>query len=190
MSILDSLGRPRTLAVLLALSLGANLFLIGGIAGRMSGHRHGHPMPPPIFGLGGPGMESGLRHMPSAGREHLRGMLRERRPELRAEHEALRKLHRRIAKELGRESPDRAAIERSFEEIRSRTLEIEKSVQAAFLDSALAMEPAARQQMLDAMLEHRKGQRWKGPGRGMPPGPPPAPPSEAPAAPPEAPVAD
>jgi uncharacterized membrane protein len=182
-SALDALTRPRTLAVLLAVSLGLNLFLAGGIAGRFSAGHRGEPGPSPMLGLGGPGMDSGFRFIPREGREHMRSALRERRPGLRDEHEALRRLHREIADELRREAPDRALIERRFEEIRGKSLAIEQSLQAAFLDAALSMDPVERTRMLDEMLEHRGRPLRHGPhgaGRGdsvpfEPPLPPPGP---------------
>jgi len=167
--MLDTLARPRTLAVLLAVSLGINLFLAGGVAGRLSARHHDGPPPLPLLGLGGPGMESGFRFIPREGREHMRDVLHERRPELRAEHKALRELHRAIATELAKATPDRALIEGKFGEIRGKTLKIEESMQAAFLDAALAMDPAARQRMLEAMRERRGHAPHHGPpgaGRG------------------------
>ena len=176
MSLLDSLARPRTLGTLLAVSLALNLFLVGSIAGRISARGQDGP-PPPMFGLGGPGMDSGFPFVPREGRERMRDLLHDRRPELRAEHEALRQLHRDIAAELARDAPDRALIEHRFDEIRAKTLHIEESLQGAFLDSALAMDTVARKRMLDAMQERRGRPTRHGggvPHHGMPPEPPPA----------------
>jgi uncharacterized membrane protein len=171
-SALESLTRPRTLAVLLAVSLAVNLFLAGIFAGRL-GARHGEPHGMPVFGLGGPGFESGFRRLPRGEREHLRSVLHERRPELRAQHAALRKVHEEIAEELKRDKPDRALIEGKLGEIRAQTAKIEQEMQAAFLDRMLAMDAAARKDVVERMLRHHPGHRMR-------PGPPPgdAPPFE------------
>ena len=163
MSGLESLTRPRTLAVLLAVSLAVNLFLAGIYAGRLSAH-HGDAHAMPVFGLGGPGFESGFRFVPRGEREHIRGLLHERRPELKEQHSALRKLHREIAEELQRDKPDRALIESKLAEIRAQTGKIEQAMQAAFLDRMLAMGAAERKTVIETMLRHH--------GPGMPPGPP------------------
>lgn len=175
MSAIDSLTRPRTLAVLLAVSLAVNLFLAGIFAGRLGAQRYG-PHPMPVFGLGGPGFESGFRFMPRGEREHIRSLLRERRPELKEQHEAMRALHRDIAEELKREVPDRALIDAKLAEIRAQTAKIEQAMQTAFLDRMLAMKPAERQQLLERMLKHRH-HRMPPPGDGPDMADPEAPPA-------------
>lgn len=193
MSLLDSLARPRTLGVLLAVSFGANLFLLGLLGGRM-GARMLHP---PMFERS---FEHGMLQVPEPHRramhERLRGLL----PQMREHHEAMRTLHAELGAALGKDAPDRAAIEALLVRIRAETGKAQQALHARFLDELLKLSPAEREAALGMMMHPggpgagfgRHGGRMGGmpmpppggPAGGMPmppPGAPPQSPGEAPA---------
>lgn len=168
MSLIESLSRPRTLAVLLAVSLGANVFLAGAIAGRL-GAWHAHGGPP-----GAPAADTLIQFVPEQGRRAMRAQLHEQRPELLEEHKEMSRLHRRIGEELQRAQPDRKALADLHAELRALQGKIEEALQGAFLDAVLAMPQAERQAMVERMRHHR-GALLRGPGPHpftMPPPPP------------------
>lgn len=148
MSLIDNLSRPRTLAVLLAASLGVNVFLAGTIAGRLGAQRaHGGP-------FAGPAADTLIRFVPEHGRRAMREQLREQRPELREEHREMSRLHRRIGEELQREQPDRQVLADLHAELRAVQGKIGDALHGAFLDSVLAMPQAERQAMVERMRHH------------------------------------
>jgi len=177
-SVFDALRTPRVLGVLLAISVAFNVFFAGALAGRVSA-RWMHP--PPTLALGR-GFESGFRFVPEESRRQMRSLLREHRPELREEHQAMRRLHREIEQELARPQPDRAAIEADFAQLREKLIGLEQAMQDAFLDTVLALPAEARRDLVENMRGH--GRRHHGP-HGAPPRPPEeSPDEEAPPPPP------
>lgn len=149
MSLMQTLKRPAVLGTLLAVSATINLFLGGILAGRIGGHA----MHPPRFERD---FESRLRAVPEERRRQIRDMLREGKPAMRAQHEAMRELHESLAAELSRDQPDRALLERQMADMRTRKLAMQEALQKSFLDTALALAPEERRQMLDAMEEQRE----------------------------------
>ncbi len=190
MSVTDTLKRPAVLGALLAVAVAGNLFQAGILAGRLGAHA----MRPPKFERD---FESRLRAVPEERRNEIREHLRRSAPAMREQHEALRALHAAIAAELAREQPDRALLEQKMAELRARTAAMQEALQKSFLDTALALPRAERQEMVEAMQQARgRGRAGRaddagppgGPGRhGMPP--PEAMPPDAPMPPPPAPEA-
>lgn len=171
MSLVDGLGKPRTLGVLLAIAVGINLLLVGVIAGRVSaGWMH-----PPQEGLRyGAGMNGMPGHPPRA----MMRAMRDAMPDLREQQREMQRLHRNVAEELAKATPDRAALERSMAGIREKMSAMQQALQTAFLDVALKLPPEERREMLEEMSRMRHGLRHHGPGPapGMPFDPPPPPP--------------
>lgn len=186
MSLMQTLKRPAVLGTLLAVSAAGNLFLGGVLAGRIGGHA----MHPPRFERD---FESRLRAVPEERRREIHDMLRQGKAAVGAQHEAMRELHESLVTELTRDHPDRALLERQMTDMRTRKLAMQEALQKSFLDTALALAPEERREMLDAMQEQRKRGGWHrrsggpggpraprpdgpAPGSGMPPPPePPAP---------------
>jgi len=161
-SLMQTLKRPAVLGALLAVSAAGNLFLGGILAGRIGGHA----MHPPRFERD---FESRLRSVPEERRREIRNMLRQGKPAMRAQHEAMRELHESLAAELARDQPDRALLEKQMAEMRTRNLAMQEALQKSFLDTALALAPEERRQMLEAMQEQReRGWRRRPDGPGGP----------------------
>lgn len=70
----------------------------------------------------------------------------------------MRELHESLAAELSRDQPDRALLERQMADMRTRKLAMQ-TLQKSFLDTALALAPEERRQMLDAMEQRERGGR-------------------------------
>jgi Heavy-metal resistance len=152
MSIIDSLSRPRTLGVLLAIAVAINLLLIGLVAGRISaGWMHPRPA---VFNL--------ERAVPfTVGQPHHGGMFFEMRkamPEVREQHRTMRRLHRQIAQELAKPQPDRTLLDKHFAELRAQSQTIQQAFHASYLDALLKLPPDERRAMVEQMQQHR---RWR-----------------------------
>ena len=169
MSRLSLLVRPWTLGVLLAVSLAANLFLGGIVAGHFGAMKM---RPPPLFA---PGSDTLFRMIPDRERRLMQERLHEQHEELNAAHRSLRTLHREIRAELGKEQPDRALLENKLAELRSNVQTLEQAMHVAFLETVLTLPTPERRQL---MAEMRRP-----PPRGThprPDGPPPMPPRDGP----------
>jgi uncharacterized membrane protein len=154
MSQLDSLAKPRTLGVLLALSLGINLLLAGAIAGRLSaGWAHPHP---PGFRF-----ERGMRFMPETQREEMWRAMHDAMPDRRAHYRAMHKLHKQIAEELAKPEPDRTVLEKQLAESRAAVQSGQQALHHAFLDVALKMPVGERRAMIERMRHWQGGTRHR-----------------------------
>jgi uncharacterized membrane protein len=165
----DWLAKPATLGALLALSLAGNLFLGGIVAGHFGA---GKMRPPPLFA---PGADTLFRLIPDRERRAMREHLHANHPEVMEAHQHLRKLHREISLELGKDEPDRKLLEHKLAEVREGVELLEKSMHGAFLDTVLALPTPERRRLLAEMRRHLP--------KRLPP--PPRPPGE-PGSPPEA----
>ncbi|MBP6381362.1 MAG: periplasmic heavy metal sensor [Pseudomonadales bacterium] len=154
MSVIDSLKRPAVLGTLLAVSVAGNLFLGGILAGRL-GARAMHP---PLFARD---FEATLRGVPEERRLEMREHMRRNAPLVREHHERKRALFDAIAAEMAREQPDRALLETQMAELRARSAAMQEALHKGFLDTTLALAPAERRKMLEAMQQ--QGDRgWRG----------------------------
>ncbi len=149
MSLMQTLKRPVVLGTLLAVSAAGNLFLGGILAGRIGGQA----MHPPRYERD---FESRLRAVPEERRREIRDLLRQGKPAMRAQHEAMRELHEALATELTRDHPDRALLEKQMADMRTRNLAMQEALHKSFLDTALTLAPEERRKMLDAMQEQRE----------------------------------
>lgn len=146
--------RPTTLGALLVVSLAVNLFLGGIVAGHFGAEKM---RPPPLFA---PGTDTLFRLMPGRERRAMREYLHANHPEVMEAHLHLRKLHREIAQELGKDTPDRNLLEHKLSEVRESVELLERSMHTAFLDTVLNMPTRERRQLLKDMR--------RPPPRGMP----------------------
>ena len=87
-------------------------------------------------------------------------------PEVMDAHLRLRKLHRDIMRELGKDSPDRKLLEHKLGEVREGVELLEKSMHVAFLDTALELPAPERRRLLNDMRRQLP--------QGLPPPPRPA----------------
>lgn len=161
-----SLTRPRTLGILLLLSLALNLFLAGMIGGRIGG-RLMHPHSPER------GFEYALQRVPEEHRERVREHLRAIAPEMRSHGREMRDIRRRMLEELAAPQPDRVLLEQDLAAIRRHAGAMQEALHRSFLDAVLDMPPDARGPILEAMLRRAKGMP---PPFGLPERRPPPPP--------------
>lgn len=174
MSFFDTLSRPAVLGSLLAVSVAGNMFLGGVLAGRIGAHAMHPPMLERDF-------ESRLASVPEAQRREMRERMRKSMPDMRRHWREMRELRQGLAKELARETPDRATIEKQLAAIRQQSSAMQEALHAGFVDTVLGLSPAERKRMMDAMLHERgpggprRGAGPFGPRAGEPMPPPPAP---------------
>jgi uncharacterized membrane protein len=189
-SFISSLSRPVVLGSLLAVSVAGNMFLGGMLAGRFGGHAMHPPMIERDF-------ESRLHFVPEAQRRAMRDQMRKDVPAMRKHWRRMHHLRESLAKELARETPDRATVEKQLAALRAESSAMQETLHRGFVDTVLKLAPDERKRMLDAMLIERgpggprHGPGPGGPGPGSPgpraggsmPPPPPPPPAEPPPAP-------
>lgn len=176
----------RTVTILLALSLAANVFLGGFIAGRIAGpslpgidrHDGAHPG----HGPGGPYAE--FDELPPAAREKLKALIRQDRERMAQTLREGRSLHEEFIAVLTAENFDRAAAEAVAAKIEAFQRERRPSMPRLVVETVDGLSLEDRR-ALAALVERRMGEdlrvrgrrghkRWRGAD-----GPPPA--DEAPA---------
>ncbi len=150
---------PATLGALLVASLAVNLFLGGIVAGHFGASRM---RPPPLFA---PGTDTLFRLIPDRERLAMRERLHANHPEVMEAHQHLRKLHREVSQELGKDTPDRTLLDHKLAEVREGVELLERSMHDAFLDTVLTLPTQERRRLLSEM--HR--QLPKGPPPPVPP---------------------
>ena len=148
MSMIDSLTKPRTLGVLLALAIGLNLFLAGILAGRFGADQ----LRPPPFARG---FEHSMRFIPEHQRTEMRRHMHAMMPKIKQQTRAIKQLHEQLAAELMKPTPDRATLEKQLQDIGAQAQSMQQALHEAFLDSALKLPPQERRAMLDGMLSAR-----------------------------------
>lgn len=139
------MARPATLGALLGLSVAANLFLGGVVAGHFGASRM---TPPPLFA---PGTDTLFRLLPDRERRAIREHLHAQHPEVMDAHLRLRRIHREIVQELANDAPDRKRLEHKLHEVREDVELLEKSMHVAFLDTVLKLPTHDRRQLLNEM---------------------------------------
>jgi Spy/CpxP family protein refolding chaperone len=169
----------RGLIVLLALSLAANVFLGGFVAGRFFGGPHHRVL---MHGMHdrGPGMFRDTDVLSEEGQEAFRAVFKEKRDELRPSFRETRRLRDELGAALAADPWDRPRVENAFAALR----EIEGAHQAAFsqtlIDAFEKLSAADRKALVEAAhkrredwRERRKRRRGGHDGDGPPDGPPP-----------------
>ena len=123
------LWSTRGLATLLAASLGANLFLGGIVAGRITGDAtQGSPTRRSIEAMLGP--------LPDAKRKLVRQEVNTALPRVREQFAALQKARAALAEEMVKPDLDGRALERGFAAVRLHTVEIGVELQQAIIELA------------------------------------------------------
>lgn len=178
----------RTVTILLALSLAANVFLGGFVAGRIAGPnlpgierpvgwRHGHDRGDPHAELEG---------LPPAARDRLKALIRENRGRFVETFREGRALHQEFIAVLTADPFDRAAAEavaariEAFERERRPSMPrlVIETMDGLSLEDRRALAALVERRMADDLMGRgrRAHKRWRGDG------PPPPPPSgESPA---------
>jgi len=147
------LSNPRVLGVLLAASLGANLFLGGWLAGRLTGEgTQGLP--------GKRNVEAMLAPLPEEKRALVRKELRAAMPQVRQHFKALQAARAALAEELAKAAPDQAELDRRFAEVRAQATAVQAAFQQAFKRAAVSLTPEERRAVIEALKRR--------PQRGLP----------------------
>ncbi|GAB4520108.1 MAG: hypothetical protein Kow00133_06360 [Amphiplicatus sp.] len=164
----------RTLAVLLFVSLAANVFLGGFVAGRLVGG-------PPSFATpsGHQGWPGRLDHNHAAatlseeGREAFRGVFEAHRDEIKAGYREIRRLRRAYAETLAADPWNRARAEAALEALQEAEAAHERTMGRALLDAVERLSVEDRQALIKSMEKKRR--KWRredrrsGPDEGAPP---------------------
>lgn len=155
----------RTIGILLALSLAANVFLGGFVAGRIagrgfSGFDHGSHGD---HGRGGDHRRA-FDALPEAAREKLRAAYKEHRAAVAATSQEARALRREFISILTADAFDRAAAEAAAAKIAAFEAERRRST-PRLLISAMDGLPAEDRRALARAFERRITEDMRGPGR-------------------------
>jgi uncharacterized membrane protein len=148
--VIGWLANPKVLGVLLAASLGANLFLGGWLAGRLTGEAT----------QGRRNLEAIVAPLPQDKRALVRKEVRGVMPEVRRNFQAMQAARAALAEELAKPELDQAAVDRHFGEVQARTTAIQSALQQAFKRAAVSLTPEERRAVIEALKRR--------PQRGLP----------------------
>ena len=145
------LSNPKVLGVLLAASLGANLFLGGWLAGRLTGEA--------TQGLQAKrNVDAMLAPLSQDKRALVRKELRAAMPQVRQHFKALQAARAALAEELVKPEPDQAQLDRRFAEVQAQTTAIQAAFQQAFKRAAVSLTPEERRAIVDALKRRARPQ--------------------------------
>jgi len=138
------LTNPKILGTLLAVSVAANLFLGGVIAGRFTGEAAQDLRAKR-------NVEAMLQPLPQDKRALVRKELRAAMPQVRQHFKALQEARARVAEELVKPEPDPAQLDRRFAEVQAQTTAIQAAFQQAFKRAAVSLTPEERRAVIEAL---------------------------------------
>jgi uncharacterized membrane protein len=144
------LKSTRGLATLLALSLGANLFLAGMLAGRITGEAT-------QVSATRRSIEAMLASLPDAKRKLVRREIDAALPRVRGELAALKKARAVLAEEMVKPVPDDGALERGFTAVQMHTREIGAELQRAIVRALPSLTQDERRALVQALGRRRNG---------------------------------
>lgn len=163
----------RGIVIALALSLAANVFLGGFVAGRLAGGPHDHDGPH-VFMFRHGGLEA-FSDLTPAARESLKRAFIEHRAASRGGFRETRKLHEEFVKVLGADVYDRAAADALVAKFEAAENSGRAGMARVLVEAAEGLSAEDRKSL--AKHIEKRGGHWKGhrgPGDGPPPeGPPP-----------------
>ena len=144
------LGTTRGLIMLLAVSLCANLFLGGMVAGRITGDvTQGSQTRRSIQAM--------LAPLPDAKRELVRREINAAMPQVRQQLAALQKARAALAEEMVKPAPDSGAIERGFAAVQFHTMEIKAELQRAIMRALPGLTQEERRALVQALSRRQSG---------------------------------
>lgn len=135
------LSNPKVLGVLLAASLGANVFFGGWLAGRLTGEASQAKR----------NLDAIVAPLPEDKRALVRKEVRSAMPEVRRNFQAMQAARAALAEELVKPDLDQAAIDRHFREVQTRTTAIQAGLQQAFKRAAVSLTPEERRAVIEAL---------------------------------------
>ena len=140
----------RGLAVLLVVSVAANLFFAGMLAGRFTGQvTQESPTRRSIQAM--------LAPLPADKRELVRREIGIALPQVRAQFATLQKARAALAEEMTRPTVDDAAVRGSFEAVQASTLSIRAELQAALQRALPGLTQDERRALVQALLRRESG---------------------------------
>ncbi|MGH8681444.1 MAG: periplasmic heavy metal sensor [Burkholderiales bacterium] len=142
--MISRLANPRVLGALLAVSVAANLFLGGVVAGRLTGEATQDLRAKR-------NVETMLQPLPQDKRALVRKELRAAMPQVRQHFTALQAARAGVAEELVKPEPDQAQLDRRFAEVRAQTTAIQAAFQQAFKRAAVSLTPEERRAVIEAL---------------------------------------
>ena len=144
------LRSTRGLIMLLAASLGANLFLGGMVAGRVAGEvTQGSQTRRSIQAM--------LAPLPHAKRELVRREINGAMPQVREQFAALQKARAALAEEMVKPTPDNGALERGFAAVQFHTTEIGTELQRAMMRALPSLTQDERRALVQALARRQSG---------------------------------
>ena len=145
------LASPKVLGAALAVSLAANLFLAGMIAGRLTGEA--------AQGLQAlRNLDALLEPLPAAKRALVRDELRAALPGVREHHQAMQAARAELAEELVKPAPDPATMDRHFAAVQARTTAMQAALQQAFKRAAMSLTQEERRAMIEGIKRRARPQ--------------------------------
>ncbi len=163
--------RPRTLVVLLAVSLIVNVFVVGAFVGVFLVHAFG-PRPP--AGQRGGGLMAAAARLDPTDQEVFRSLLQDEMQREGPTQLDARMARREVVALMRAPTFDRAAAGAALDRARNDDMEVRRAIENTVLDFAAKLDPQGRTTLADGL---GRGPAWMA-RRGRP-GPPP---SAAPAA--------
>jgi len=157
-----------TLMVLLALSVAANVFLGGFVAGRMLGgpphHRPpiGAPQGPHGMGPQRPPLIVAAESLSPEGRKIFRETFEAQGERLRKDFETSRDLRRAFAEAVASEPFNRTKAEDALAALQASESESHRAAATLVIDAAEKMSPADRALLVDAYRSYRKSHKRRG----------------------------
>jgi uncharacterized membrane protein len=146
-------SRRRWMNLLLFVSLVANVFLVGLVAGRLlhlDDWFGGQPAYVRQIGpMAGHALERLLEPLDAADRQIVVDTVKSRAGELQQINQSIREQRKLVAQLLKADNFDRKAVDGAFAELRRRTDSLQSTLQAALSDAVEKLPPAARKQLED-----------------------------------------
>ena len=144
------LRSARGLAMLFVVSLGANLFFGGVLAGRLTGQ-----VAPESETRRS--IQAMLAPLPDAKRELVRKEIGAAMPRVREQFAALLKARAALAEEMVKPTPDGATLDRGFAAVQAHTTAIGTELQQALARALPALTQEERRALVQALARRRSG---------------------------------
>jgi Spy/CpxP family protein refolding chaperone len=152
-------GISKKLAILLVVSLGLNLFMVGLFTSRwFFSERDTRAIAEPVFagGRGGPFMMRWLLNASDeTSREEVDKIWDKRGDSLKNSAGEMRKARRRVKMLLSSKTPDPEALKTAFTALRKHTAVSQAAIHEIMLETALRVTPEQRQAMFGQHRRHR-----------------------------------
>lgn len=169
-----SMPSTRKLSLMLAISIGFNLFLGGAIASAWLVKRQYGDAPPPRAGMAGEfNFRGGLAALGGESRPLAREIRREYTPRLRKAGKAMHIARREVDRMLRADEIDPAKLDKALSALRARSNEAQAEMHEVLMESIKKLTPDQRRKFLEAAMQRGpRGDRRPPLGRseGPPPG--------------------